>query len=65
MRNITKNALAAGLMVGAFFAAPAAAQARIGEAPPEFVPVKWYNSPSMTLEELKGKAVYIDVFRTW
>lgn len=52
-------------MVGAFFAAPAAAQARIGEAPPEFVPVKWYNSPSMTLEELKGKAVYIDVFRTW
>lgn len=44
-------------------AAPAAAQ--IGTPPPEFMALKWMNSPPLTLEELRGKAVLIQVFRTW
>jgi hypothetical protein len=48
----------------AAFARPAAAQA-VGTPPPEFVPVKWYNTPPLTLEELRGKAILVEVFRTW
>jgi hypothetical protein len=32
---------------------------------PEFKPDKWYNSVPITLDDLKGKAVLIQVFRTW
>lgn len=52
------------LFVGAL-AAPLSAQAKIGSPPPELDAVKWYNSPPMTLAELKGKTVFVDVFRTW
>ena len=46
-------------------ASAGAARAQIGNPAPEFVPVEWINSPSVYLEELRGKAVLIEVFRTW
>ncbi|MBI3818044.1 MAG: hypothetical protein HY286_05075 [Planctomycetes bacterium] len=61
MRNIT----IAILTVAGALAPAASAQAKLGAPPPEFDAVKWYNSPPLTLSELKGKAVYLDIFRTW
>jgi peroxiredoxin len=42
-----------------------AAAAQIGSPPPEFVAHRWMNSPPLSLEELRGKAVLIEIFRTW
>lgn len=44
-------------------ASPGSAQ--VGERPPALDPVKWYNTPPLALEQLQGKAVLIEVFRTW
>ena len=27
--------------------------------------VKWYNAPPMRFEDLRGKAILLEVFRTW
>jgi len=45
-------------------ALPAQAQA-VGKPAPEFAEGKWYKSPPLTMEQLRGKAVLIVVFRTW
>ena len=45
--------------------AAGAANAQVGEAPPEFDAAKWYNTPPLLLENLQGKAVMVEVFRTW
>ena len=58
----------AGLSLAvAALVAPARAQATggVGSAPPEFNATKWYNTAPITLDDLKGKAVHIVVFRTW
>jgi len=55
--------LALTLLAGAL-AAPVGAQ-QIGSKPPEFVAQRWYNSPPLLLGDLTGKAVQIEVFRTW
>jgi hypothetical protein len=49
----------AGLALGA------AATIQSGRDAPEFDGKKWYNTAPLTLEDLKGKAVHIVVFRTW
>ena len=36
----------------------------LGKAP-EFNATKWYNTAPISLEDLKGKAVLLQVFRTW
>jgi hypothetical protein len=41
------------------------ARAEVGQKPPELAAVKWYNSPPLTWEQLQGKAVMVEVFRTW
>ena len=54
----------AGPMLGlAALSAPALGQA--GERAPDFDAARWYNSPPLTMEGLAGKAVRIEVFRTW
>lgn len=54
----------AGPLLGlAALSAPAAAQ--VGSRAPEFNAARWYNSPPLTMESLAGKAVRIEVFRTW
>jgi hypothetical protein len=50
-------------LVVAAFSAPARAQS--GRDAPEFDGKKWYNTAPLSLEDLKGKAVHIVVFRTW
>lgn len=56
----------AGLVLGlAALAIPAKAQGGVGSPPPEFNATKWYNTAPISLEDLKGKAVHIVVFRTW
>lgn len=63
--------LFAGLSLAfALFAAPASAQATagvggVGAPPPEFKATKWYNTAPISLDDLKGKAVHLVVFRTW
>jgi len=47
------------------FCASAASAQSVGEPLPAFEAVRWYNTPALTLEDLAGKAVLIDVFRTW
>ncbi len=55
--------VSAGLVLAALASSAPAQQ--IGSPMPELDPLRWYNSPPMTLEELRGKAVLIEVFRTW
>jgi len=45
-------------------ASTASAQ-NLGEPMPAFDAVRWYNTPALSAEDLNGKAVLIDVFRTW
>lgn len=53
-----------GLAVGlALLALPARAQT--GRDAPEFEGKKWYGTAPLTLEDLRGKAVHVVVFRTW
>ncbi len=51
------------LLTCAALLAPARAQG--GRDAPEFDGKKWYNTAPLTLEDLKGKAVHVVVFRTW
>ena len=41
------------------------AGAQVGDTPPEIEAVKWYNTPPLALEQMLGKAVLVEVFRTW
>lgn len=43
----------------------ARAEDPVGQVPPEFKATKWYNTAPLSLEDLKGKAVLLQVFRTW
>ena len=52
-------------LVVALVASQAATAQRIGEAAPALDAVKWYNTPPLALEQLRGKAVLVEVFRTW
>lgn len=36
-----------------------------GKPPPELKAEKWYNTAPLSLDDLKGKAVLVQVFRTW
>lgn len=55
--------LAAALAV-AVLAVPSPAQ-ELGKAPPELDALQWYNAPSLGLKDLRGRAVLVEVFRTW
>lgn len=58
----------AGLTLAlALLAVPGRAQGvgGVGAPPPEFKATKWYNTAPITLDDLKGKAVHLVVFRTW
>lgn len=60
-----------GLVVGAALAATTtaapvfASDSPVGTTPPEIEAVKWYNTVPLTFEELQGRAVLVEVFRTW
>jgi len=56
--------LAIGTALVAACASAASAQ-NVGEPLPAFEAVRWYNTPALSAEDLHGKAVLIDVFRTW
>jgi hypothetical protein len=43
----------------------AASPAQSGRDAPEFDGKKWYNTAPLCLDDLKGKAVHLVVFRTW
>jgi len=53
------------LALVATVAATAASAQSIGQRPPEIKAVKWYNTPPLALEQLQGKAILVEVFRTW
>jgi hypothetical protein len=58
-----------GLAVAAVAAPPGDKGGDKGAPPgakvPEFNALKWYNTAPLTLDDLKGKAVLLQVFRTW
>jgi peroxiredoxin len=41
------------------------ARAQIGAPPPELDVKQWINTPALSFESLRGKAVLLEVFRTW
>ncbi len=43
----------------------ALAHAQVGEKLPKLEVEQWYNSPPIAQEQLGGRAVLIEVFRTW
>lgn len=47
------------LVVAAAFAAPAA------EKVPDFSAVQWWNSIPLTVEQLRGRTIFVESFRTW
>jgi hypothetical protein len=49
-------ALAAGASV---------ANAQVGEKLPDLDVLQWFNSPPIAAEQLAGRAVLVEVFRTW
>ena len=53
------------VLVAGLTALAGAAHAQVGDRPPDLEAVKWYNTPPMALEQLLGKAVLVEVFRTW
>ncbi len=58
-----RKTIAALVVLAASSLCPAAAQ--VGAPLPEIKAVKWYNTPPLTNEDLHGKAVLVEVFRTW
>lgn len=46
-------------------AAPLFAGQDVGSPPPEMEGGEWFNTPPLTFEKLRGKAVLVEVFRTW
>ena len=59
-RLLTSTALLAVAL-----SAPPVAVRGTGVTPPELNAVKWYNSPALSLADLREHAVLIEVFRTW
>ena len=54
------------LLAATLLATPAAAAPPSeGFVPPELKAVKWYNAPDLSLEDLRERAVLLEVFRTW
>ena len=54
------------MLVGLLVAAAAVAMpSRAPDKAPEFKAIKWYNTAAIGLDDLAGKAVLIQVFRTW
>ncbi len=43
----------------------ALASGQIGAPPPELEAVQWFNTPELSFEELRGKVVLLEAFRTW
>ena len=56
---------AGGALALATLARGVAPAPEIGAEVPEIQAVKWYNSPPLTMEDLRGQAVLVEVFRTW
>jgi hypothetical protein len=60
-----KSWLSLGIVLSAL-AAPAGDKSTSAGGPlPELNALKWYNTAPLTLADLKGKAVLLQVFRTW
>ena len=36
-----------------------------GEGTPDFGALEWWNSPPLVLGRLKGRAIFVESFRTW
>ena len=39
--------------------------AQVGQKPPVLDVLEWYNSPPIDPAQMNGRAVLIEVFRTW
>ena len=55
----------AAVMAATLALAPTLPAQTLGSPPPALEAVQWYNSPPLTLEDLKGRTVLVEVFRTW
>jgi len=55
--------LLAGAMMALAVTSPVAAQA--SGTMPSFEGATWFNTPALSLEDLEGRAVMVEVFRTW
>jgi hypothetical protein len=54
------------LIAGATLALTATSDAFAqGGTMPEFTGATWLNSPPLSIEDMEGRAVMVEVFRTW
>ena len=59
-----RKLIATAVVAIAFLSSGIGAQ-QLGETLPAIEAVKWYNTPPLALEQLQGKAILLEVFRTW
>ena len=64
MRSLFLSAVTATAFLCPFPIQTVSAQ-QIGQPLPDIEAVKWYNTPPLALEQLRGRAVLVEVFRTW
>jgi hypothetical protein len=60
-----KSLVSLGVAIAAVVAPPGDKNSPPSGKVPELNALKWYNTAPLTLEDLKGKAVLLQVFRTW
>jgi hypothetical protein len=65
MKMLLGFSVALAALASAALALRAVPPQATGKPPPELKAEKWYNSAPLTLADLKGKAVLVQVFRTW
>lgn len=53
------------LIVGAALALAAAPAATAQGSMPEFENATWLNTPPLSTQDMEGRAVLVEVFRTW
>jgi hypothetical protein len=63
MRSFTRALAAAAVAVAAVAGAAVAAPA-VGDPAPDFGGT-WFNHPSTTLADLRGRVVLVEFMRTW
>ncbi|MFK5955107.1 MAG: hypothetical protein QM477_01540 [Planctomycetota bacterium] len=55
--------LLAGAALTLVVSSPATAQ--VSGTMPSFEGATWYNTPALSMEDMEGRAVMVEVFRTW
>lgn len=64
---MVRTLLPAAVLAAAVFAGSAEAQIGVGSVAPEIEAKEWFNPPAggTSLEELRGRVVFVEFWATW